>query len=129
MDYLADTVAIIRHFSKLGKLGKYAKEILEKADRGLNTIWISVISLAEIMYLSERNRIDLNLEEFCQNIENLVNYKFLDLNVEIVLRASFIKDLELHDRLIVASAKYLEIPILTSDKQIKTQKEIDVIWD
>ncbi len=128
MDYLADTVALIRHFSNTGKIGKTARQILEKADQGVNTIWISVISIAEIMYLSEHNRIDLNLASFCKMIESIDNYRVLDLNLDIVLKASQIEDLELHDRLIVASAKYMEIPILTSDRQIENQVDLEVIW-
>jgi len=34
MAYLADTVAIIRHFSKSGKIGKRAKQIPKNADDG-----------------------------------------------------------------------------------------------
>ncbi len=58
MEYLADTVAVVRHFSKSGKIGKDAHDILRQADVGKNTIWISIISIAEIMYLSEGNRIE-----------------------------------------------------------------------
>lgn len=82
MEYLADTVAIIRHFSRTGKIGKKALEILKDADAGINTIWISTVSLAEIMYLAERKRIDLILEKFLDTIDNLLNYKIVDLNKE-----------------------------------------------
>jgi PIN domain nuclease of toxin-antitoxin system len=61
--YLADTVAVIRHFAKAGKIGKTAKQILQDADNGRNTILISIVSMIEILYLSERNRIPLDLKE------------------------------------------------------------------
>jgi hypothetical protein len=38
LQYLADTVAIIRHFANVGKIGKAAKLILQDADSGKNTI-------------------------------------------------------------------------------------------
>ena len=57
MQFLADTVAIVRHFSNVGKIGKAAKLILQDADSGKNTILISIISIVEILYLSERNKI------------------------------------------------------------------------
>lgn len=38
MQYLADTVAIIRHFAGAGRIGKAAKLILQGADHGRNTI-------------------------------------------------------------------------------------------
>jgi hypothetical protein len=49
LQYLADTVAIIRHFANVGKIGKAAKLILQDADSGKNTILISIISIVEIL--------------------------------------------------------------------------------
>ena len=129
MEYLADTVAVIRHFAKCGHIGKRAKAILEGGDRGENVICISVMSIAEIMYLAERNRIPLNLSAIRTNLAKLDNYKIINLDFDIVEVASGIGKLELHDRLIAASAKYLGIPILTSDEDIKKAGVIDVIWD
>ena len=59
MHFLADTVAVIRRFANVGKIGKAAKSILLDADIGKNKILISIISMVEILYLSERNRIPL----------------------------------------------------------------------
>ena len=70
MEYLADTVAIIRYFSSSGYLPKKVKEIFLSADEGENVISISIISIVEIMYLAERNKIKLNLDEFKKKIEN-----------------------------------------------------------
>ena len=41
MDYLADTVTIIRQFSKSGTIGKEARNILAGADKGKHRIYIS----------------------------------------------------------------------------------------
>ena len=45
MEYIADTVVVIRHFSKTGRMGNNAGRILRDADSGLHTIGISIISL------------------------------------------------------------------------------------
>ncbi len=58
--FLLDTVAIIRHFSGQGIIGKKAVYILERLDETDNVLIISIISLMEIMYLVEKNRIDIN---------------------------------------------------------------------
>ncbi len=129
MEYLADTVAIIRHFAKYGHIGREAKKILKKADIGENFIWISIVSIIEIMYLAERNKIPLNLRETKKKIEELDNYGIIDLDFNIVEMADKIKGLELHDRLIVATAKYLGLSILTTDKEIRDSGLINVIWD
>ncbi len=128
MQYLADTVAIIRHFASVGKIGKTAKSILQDADNGKNKILISIISMVEILYLSERNRIPLNLEEVRRKLLHLDNYEIIDLDLDIVETAKTVQGLELHDRLIVSTALSLNVPVLTSDQIISDSGQVDVIW-
>ena len=128
MQYLADTVAIIRHFANVGKIGKAAKLILQDADSGKNTILISIISIVEILYLSERNKIPLDFEDVRRKLLPLDNFRIVDLDFDIVETAKTVQGLELHDRLIVATSLSLNIPILTSDQIIKDSGQVDVIW-
>jgi len=128
VQYIADTVAIIRHFAGVGKIGKAAKSILRDADNGKNKILISIISMVEILYLSERHRIPLNLEEVRRRLLRLDNYEIVDLDLGIVETARTVQGLELHDRLIVSTALSLNVPILTSDQIIRDSGQIDVIW-
>jgi len=128
VEYLADTVAIVRFFSQTGKLGKSARKIFSDTEDGKKFIWISIISLVEIMYLVEKNRISPDLKEFIRKIKNSGNYRIMELDVDIIEVASKIKGLELHDRLIVATAKHLDIPIITSDQVIIDSGIIRVIW-
>ena len=128
MEYLADTVAIVRHFSSTGKLGAKAKKIMRDADIGKNTIFVSIVSIVEIMYLSEAGRIKLDLDVIKSKLDAADNYFVIDLNFNIIEVAKEIHGLELHDRLIVSTAKYLGCPILTSDKTITDSEMIQVIW-
>ena len=128
MEYLADTVALIRHLSQTGKIGKEAKQILKAADRGENLIYISIISMVEIMYLTEGNKIPVDFNKIKKKIFEADNYQILDLTMEIVETARGVKNLELHDRLIVATGKHLNIPILTSDEAILKSGSLAVIW-
>ncbi len=129
MEYLADTVVIIRHLSKRGKIGKRAKEVLNNVKEGSDALLMSIISFVEILYLSEKNRININFDDLKQIIEPLDNYEIIDLSLDIVENAKQIKGLELHDRLIVATAKFYDIPILTSDQEIIDYKGVKTIWD
>ena len=128
MQFLADTVAIVRHFSNVGKIGKAAKLILQDADSGKNTILISIISIVEILYLSERNKIPLEFEDVRRKLLPLDNYRIVDLDFDIVETAKTVQGLELHDRLIVSTSLSLNVPILTSDQIIKDSGQVDVIW-
>ncbi len=128
MQYLADTVAIIRHFANVGKIGKAAKLILQDADSGKNIILISIISIVEILYLSELNKIPLDFEDVRRKLLPLDNYRIVDLDFDIVETAKTVQGLELHDRLIVSTSLSLNVPILTSDQIIKDSGQVDVIW-
>ncbi len=128
MDYLADTVTIIRQFSKSGTIGKEARNILAGADKGKHRIYISVLSLAEIMYLSQKNRIDIDLAETIRIISASDNYRIVDLTPGIVTIADSLKFYELFDRLIIATAKFLDVPFLSPDEAIQKSQLIEVIW-
>ncbi len=129
MDYLADTVALVRHLTKHAGLGQQARQILREADAGKHRIFISAISLMEILYLAQARRIKVNLTEVITFISNSPNYTLVPVDANIVLAAATIDDVpELHDRMIVATAKHLQIPILTSDQIITQSTHVQTIW-
>lgn len=126
MQSLLDTVTIVRHFTEIGKFGKKAQEILHDTE---NTFVISVISLMEILYLSEKQRIDIDLIETLNRIELSSLYSIVDLTPDILKVAMDLIFYELHDRLILSTAKWLDIPIISSDEKFKHVKGIQVFWD
>lgn len=128
MQYLLDTNAIIRHFSQISKLGKKAKEILVQAESDQHQLFVSIISLMEIMYLAEKNRIPMTLEEMVNQLNSKRCYSIVEFGIEILREAELIKFYELHDRLILATAKILGTPVISSDKRFKEVKDIEVIW-
>ncbi len=128
MDYLADTVTVIRHFSGVGRIGKKARSILEGVEEGDHHLFLSTISLVEILYLSEKNRIRINLGETLDIINDSANYSIVDLTTEIVKSAEKIAFPDIFERLIISTAKYFNAPILTSDRAIRTSGLVEAIW-
>ncbi len=129
MKYLLDTNVIIRHFAQISPIGKKAKEIIREAEQSKHTLIISVISLMEIMYLFEKKRIPISLNEIVNQIQQKQCYSIIELNIEILKVAESIQFYELHDRLILGTAKFLDIPILSSDSKFNSLKEITTIWN
>ena len=128
-EYLSDTVTIIRYFSKAGRIGKKAKEILNGAEKGDYRIYISVITIVEIMYLSQKRRIRINLKDTIDLIGESANYSIVDLTPEIVMTSENVPFPELLDRLIMSTAKHLALPMLTCDKKIREAGIIETIWN
>ncbi len=129
MVYLLDTVTIVRHFSGKGKIGRRASEILATAESGSDLFAISAISLMEILYLAEKNRIQMGLEETMRVIELSKSYLIVDLSHHVLRVATTIDFPELHDRLILATAKWMQVSVLSSDRAFRDIDGIDVIWD
>jgi PIN domain nuclease of toxin-antitoxin system len=127
--YLADTVAIVRHLRQQPAIGRQAAGILREADQGLHRIYLSAITLMEVLYLSEAGRIDLPLEELVATISGSRNYEVIQVDADVTLAAIGIDDLpELHDRIIVATARYLGVPILTGDRIIASSRYVQTFW-
>jgi len=126
MQYLLDTVTIVRHFAETGKLGRKAQEILNSTE---NTYVISVISLMEVLYLSEKRRIGIDLKETLNRIEHSSLYSIVDLTPDILKVANDLIFYELHDRLILSTAKWLDISIISGDEKFKQVNGIQVLWD
>ena len=126
MKYLVDTVALNRHFTRNKSIGKQAREILSNPDE--NVFYISIVSLMEILYLSEKNRIDISLKETLRRINAKESYQIVELDAEILQVAETVPFPELHDRLILATAKWLEVPIISSDMDFQNVEGITTIW-
>lgn len=129
MNYLLDTVTLVRHFTGNGIIGQKALEIMNNIDNSDDVFFISIISLMEVMYLAEKKRIEINLSETLEIIDQFSNYIIVDLNSDILTVAESIVFYELHDRLILATSKWLGIKIISSDTAFSSVNGIEVVWD
>ena len=129
MKYVADTIAIVRHLTKSRKMSAKAKEIFRRTDRGEDQIIVSGITLMEILYLSEKGRIDVDLIDVTKLITDSDNYLVHPVDTSVVLTAQTIEDIpELHDRIIAATAKLLDVPLITHDEVISKSKAVITLW-
>ena len=130
MFYLADTMALVWYLRGHRRLGKQARRILREADQGPHTIAISGVTLMEILYLSERRRISISLENLDNLLAQSANYMVVPIGFEVVKAAAGIDDVpELHDRLIAGTAAWLGVPILTNDSVLTASQHVDTVWN
>lgn len=129
MRYLLDTMTVIRHFSGTGTLGNTAQHILDQIETSEDEFFISVVSLMEIMYLSEKKRIPIDLDATLTKIESSGIYTIVELSADILRVATSVQFYELHDRLILATAKWMEIPVISSDGKFPDVAGITTVWN
>lgn len=129
---VADTHTVIWYIFADSRLSVTARTTIEQIAAEGNQVAFSSITLAEIVYLSERGRINSNtLDRLLREVESdnalLVEILF-DRNIALTLREvdrSQIPDLP--DRIIAATAFYLNVPVISRDRRIQLSS-IDTIW-
>jgi PIN domain nuclease of toxin-antitoxin system len=110
-------------------LGKQAAVILQGADRSEHHVYLSAITLMEVLYLSEAKKVDVSVDELIRLVSTSANYEIIFVDGAIVLEATEIEDVpELHDRIIVATASWLGVPILSSDAIMSKSRHAKTIW-
>jgi len=126
--YVSDTMAVVLYLSKR-RLPPSVKQIFQSADLGLCTIIIPAIVAVEIGYLSGKGRIDVSLDELKKHISDYPTYQFQPLTFDIIDISLQITDIpELHDRLITATAKSLDVPLITNDPLIQASAFLETTW-
>jgi predicted nucleic acid-binding protein len=116
--FVTDTQALVKFMMGQKVINDICHQAFLDADQGENIIIIPAVVLMEVMYLFEKNRILVDLFQ-AEELMQSENYHFQPLDLEILKVASKITDIpELHDRLIAATARHLDIPIITNDPVI-----------
>jgi PIN domain nuclease of toxin-antitoxin system len=130
---VADTHAIVWYLSKPEKLSQTAMQILDRASQSGQMIYLSAISIVELQYLIERDRIDpLVLTRILQNVRSgSPSIKIADLDIEIGDQLAQIDRAtvpDMPDRIIAATALVLNLPLVTCDHKIQACSAIQTVW-
>ena len=129
---VADTNALIWYIYDSPRLTTNAREIFEQVAQGDDVIGFSSISLAEIVYLEEANRIP----------EDSLAYllESVDITDPILAEVPFDRQIaqamplveraqipDLPDRIISATAIHFDVPLITSDRKIRSSN-VETLW-
>jgi PIN domain nuclease of toxin-antitoxin system len=129
---VADTHAVIWYLFADERLSATARIMIEEAAAGGGQIAFSSITLAEIVYLSEKGRVDpATLDRLLAAIDRedavLVEVP-LDRHVaKAVRRMERTQIPDLPDRIIAATALHLGLPLISRDRRIELS-DVDTIW-
>ena len=127
MRYLVDTHTLVWFFTKDPKLGPRAKKILLEAEKGKYQIFIPTIVLLEAIDIAQKKKISFKIEDLFGFIETRDNFQIIDLDFALIKEIVKIgKKLELHDRVILTTAKFFQATILTRDSVLKSL--VSTIW-
>jgi len=108
------------------KLTKKAIEIIDNAERN-GIIYVPSIVLLEILRLVEKGKYPISFDALVKSIENHARYEVIPLNTDLISILKNIHGLELHDRIIVATAMMTNTILVSKDREIRAS-DLNVIW-
>jgi len=127
-EFVTDTMGLVLRIERR-KLGQTAKSIFEAVEAGSVTVYAPALVFAEILYLSEKQRIGVSLQAVATYLEQFPNYKELPMSLAVIQSAAEITDIpELHDRLIAGTARSLNLDLITNDPTIQASAFVRTVW-
>ena len=133
MTYVTDTHALIHHVTdRKRRLGHRARDIFDRADRGLDTILVPFAVLEEVLLLSEVGKIHIPLpfREFVISLDRADNVDLAVNDTAVILEAAtFTTIRDPYDRLIIAQARVVGLPLITGDEKILESGLVRTVWD
>ena len=129
MNFLTDTHALLWHFTNSPKISQKTREIFNKCERGECIIFIPSIVIAERLSIFDKKKVAFDFNELFTLIRNSENYAIIPLDHEVLQKMTDTTEVtELHDKIIVATTKLLEVPLITKDPLIRNLKTVTTIW-
>jgi PIN domain nuclease of toxin-antitoxin system len=133
MAVVLDTHAVIWYLSDSKQLSPTARLIITTEEKNGESIFVSAISLVEVIYLAERGRLPLAA---LQSLENALGDPMgsmviapLDAAVaEAVQKISRITVPDMPDRIIAATAVHLNADLVTRDRRLHAALGNRSVW-
>jgi PIN domain nuclease of toxin-antitoxin system len=108
------------------------KEITTTLKKG-DEVLVSTISAWEVAMLIEKERLILSMdvESWFDEVSQIEGLRFIPVDNEIAIKSTVLPG-EFHkdpaDRMIVATARKLAIPLMTADQKITDYEHVKTIW-
>jgi PIN domain nuclease of toxin-antitoxin system len=123
MALVLDTHAVIWYLSGSKQLSPTARTVIESAERNAEDIFISAISLVEVIYLAEKGRLSAlalqRLQDALRDPAGSMVVAPLDAAVaEAVQRIPKETVPDMPDRIIAATAAHLDADLVTRDRRL-----------
>jgi PIN domain nuclease of toxin-antitoxin system len=133
MALVLDTHAVIWYLSGSKELSGIARTVIATEEENGASIFVSAISLVEVVYLAERGRLPsaalLSLEEALTDATGSLAITPLDAGVARAVRGiSRVAVPDMPDRIIAATALYLGAELVTRDRRLQAALKNRAVW-
>lgn len=127
--YVTDMHALIWLMNGSTRLGETAAAVFAAVDQGDAFLLVPAIVLAELVFLVERGRVKVNLDEALQRLHIHPAIEIVDLTWPVILALrSATAVSEMHDRMIVCEAILRNATLITRDVEITASGLVPTVW-
>ena len=131
-DIVIDTHIAIWYFADPTQFSKPAENAIDIAEAN-GIVYVSAITIVELIYLIEKGKIPADvLVQLGKALDDSTTaFRFVDFGREISDEVENISRQivpEMPDRIISATALYLNLPLVTKDNKIQALQNIQTIW-
>jgi len=127
--YVTDTHSLLWYLYDVPRLGPEARAAFDAISRGDAVLLIPAIVLAEIVYVVERRRHDVDVSEALDQIAAADNFQVLPFDLDGARALISLTEIpEMHDRMIVAAAHVYGAPLITRDEMIRRAGVVKCVW-
>jgi PIN domain nuclease of toxin-antitoxin system len=129
MRFVADTHALLWWFIDSPKISPTVSKIFESCEKGETIIYIPSIVLAEALSIFEKQRVNFDFRKLFKMMQGAENFSVIPLDFHILQKMLDLKEVvELHDKIIVSTAKFLRVPLITKDKVLHNISAVKAVW-
>lgn len=127
MLYVLDTHVLIWYFTGSARLSPEARDIIDQVRQQGGRLLVPTIVLAEALNVAVKGRVVFDFQKLYQLVRAEPEFEIVEFGIEIfdeTLRVSAVP--EIHDRIIVATARFYGADLLTKDGVIRASGEVGV---
>lgn len=129
MEVVVDTHALVWYLAGDKRLGQKARKTLDNLETDENKLIINIIVLMEVLVLVEKKRVNFTWKEFDNKISQFPNTIIYPVGLDVLETMKTVgRKLELHDRIIIATALLHGEHIISKDREISEIKDLKIIW-
>lgn len=126
--YVLDTHVLIWYFIGSRRLRGELKERIDETRRQGGRLLVPTIVLAEALDVAEKGRVLFDFAEMYRLIREEPEFEVIGFSPEIFCEAMKVEGVqEIHDRIIVATARFYRAGLLTQDQIVRESGEAEVL--
>jgi PIN domain nuclease of toxin-antitoxin system len=128
---VTDTHALIFHAAGTGKLGPRAAAFFDRCERRAAILYVPTIVIWECSLLARVSRINLRrtVRAFFDDLFSNPAYQPIDITPQQIYLADELRfNRDPFDALICATARTVDLPLITRDADIRGSGAVKVIW-